>query len=225
VLDRESVVRRCEDRVMVDRHRRAARRVVLTAALIGAGAGAIVAPRASSTVDAPGAHVACGTERWAVKTLSDPDAGLVNLTPKSTTIAYLRTLAAPSSLPARRLPPEFQAYRVAARLLAFRFERDGDVHLEVADPGTGGTMIVEFPNSGCTRGASVSARHRIAQAKLALVTACGTPGDARFTTLHGTATITGVLFFDFKHGQRGVAPSAVELHPVTSFSSSSCRTG
>ncbi|HEX4629281.1 MAG TPA: hypothetical protein VH137_10885, partial [Gemmatimonadales bacterium] len=26
--------------------------------------------------------------------------------------------------------------------------------------------------------------------------------------------ITGVGFFDFRHGQRGLAPNAIELHPV-----------
>jgi hypothetical protein len=26
--------------------------------------------------------------------------------------------------------------------------------------------------------------------------------------------VTGVLFFDVPHGQTGVAPNAVELHPV-----------
>jgi hypothetical protein len=27
-------------------------------------------------------------------------------------------------------------------------------------------------------------------------------------------TVTGLGFFDFAHGQRGVAPNAIELHPV-----------
>jgi hypothetical protein len=29
------------------------------------------------------------------------------------------------------------------------------------------------------------------------------------------AKITGVAFFDFKHGQTGVAPNAIELHPIS----------
>jgi hypothetical protein len=33
--------------------------------------------------------------------------------------------------------------------------------------------------------------------------------------LRGTATITG--FFDYQHGQTGVAPNAIELHPVLGF--------
>ena len=34
--------------------------------------------------------------------------------------------------------------------------------------------------------------------------------------------ITGVGFFDYIHGQRGVAPNGIELHPVVAFSASSC---
>jgi hypothetical protein len=28
------------------------------------------------------------------------------------------------------------------------------------------------------------------------------------------ARVTGVVFFDFDHGQTGVAPNAIELHPI-----------
>jgi hypothetical protein len=35
--------------------------------------------------------------------------------------------------------------------------------------------------------------------------------------LSGTATIEGVGFLDFLHGQRGVAPNGIELHPVLRF--------
>jgi hypothetical protein len=31
------------------------------------------------------------------------------------------------------------------------------------------------------------------------------------------ARVTGVAFFDFNHGQTGVAPNAIELHPVLAF--------
>ena len=34
----------------------------------------------------------------------------------------------------------------------------------------------------------------------------------------GTATIDGVGFFDRLHGQAGVAPNGIELHPVLRFS-------
>ena len=35
--------------------------------------------------------------------------------------------------------------------------------------------------------------------------------------VHTTVQIAGVGFFDFKHGQSGVAPNAIELHPVLKF--------
>src|SRR5438874_8825121 len=35
--------------------------------------------------------------------------------------------------------------------------------------------------------------------------------------VHVRVYVTGVGFFDFKHGQSGVAPNAIELHPVLSL--------
>jgi len=29
--------------------------------------------------------------------------------------------------------------------------------------------------------------------------------------------VTGVAFFDYEHGQTGVAPNAIELHPILGF--------
>jgi hypothetical protein len=42
--------------------------------------------------------------------------------------------------------------------------------------------------------------------------------------LKGSATITGVAFFDVKHNnpQHGVAPNNIELHPVLRFSYPTC---
>jgi hypothetical protein len=34
--------------------------------------------------------------------------------------------------------------------------------------------------------------------------------------------LQGVAFFDFDHGQTGVAPNAIELHPILRFA---CPTG
>jgi hypothetical protein len=48
--------------------------------------------------------------------------------------------------------------------------------------------------------------------------------DARLTALTFFQTVsipvrvTGVGFFDFEHGQTGVAPNAIELHPVLDIS-------
>jgi len=57
----------------------------------------------------------------------------------------------------------------------------------------------------------------MARARLALAHACGVATPSGFVQLQGIATITGVGFFDFDHGQTGVAPNAIELHPVLAF--------
>jgi hypothetical protein len=35
--------------------------------------------------------------------------------------------------------------------------------------------------------------------------------------LSAQARVVGVAFFDFKHRQTGVAPNAIELHPILDF--------
>jgi hypothetical protein len=53
--------------------------------------------------------------------------------------------------------------------------------------------------------------------------ACGVPGSSTFTKLKGRATIRGIGFFDFLHGQTGVAPNGIELHPVLRFMDATCE--
>jgi hypothetical protein len=48
------------------------------------------------------------------------------------------------------------------------------------------------------------------------------PSASSFSFLRGSATITGVGFFDLLHGQTGVAPNGIELHPVLGFSRARC---
>jgi hypothetical protein len=120
---------------------------------------------------------------------------------------------------------ETTTYRVRATLVKMKIEEDGDVHLVIAQPGTANaaTMIVEFPSAGCTRKAPSWARRAMARARTALTTSCGTPSRSAFTPLRGAATITGIGFFDFLHGQSGVAPNGIELHPVTGIGRISCK--
>ena len=66
-------------------------------------------------------------------------------------------------------------------------------------------MITESPAPSCTAGATPVRRRQMATARRA-VRMCPR-----------LATITGVAFFDFKHGQAGVALNAIELHPILAF--------
>jgi hypothetical protein len=157
---------------------------------------------------------ACGVERWAVKTLSDPAAPQVDLVPRATSVGALRSLAAPPNLGARLPGVEMHAWRIHVRLLWSKLEADSDIHVVVADPATGRTMIVELTSPSCALGSPALAEIRAARAEF--VRACGVPTRS-FTRLTGFATIDGVGFFDFLHAQRGVAPNGIELHPVLRF--------
>ncbi len=163
----------------------------------------------------------CGKERWPVKTMDDPQAALVDPQPLAMSVAALRQLTAPTSLPAdgRAAPWELRRVTVTARLVAARREQDHDFHLVIADPQDPRlTMIAELPDPACAAVANGTAAPSILQARKEFIDHFGTPPSDQFVPLHGLVTITGVVFFDFPHGQYGLAPNAVELHPVLDLS-------
>ncbi|HZD95286.1 MAG TPA: hypothetical protein VE133_13585 [Candidatus Sulfotelmatobacter sp.] len=155
----------------------------------------------------------CGVERWSVKTGTDPDAGLVNLnSSSSTTIASMRAFTTPSPIPAnsRVSPAETTQWVINATLTQFKLEGDSDYHLVLSD-GSGITMIVEIPSPTCVgAGSPFFAGIQNSRSKF----------DAKFTATTSFQTanipvqIKGVGMFDFLHGQTGVAPNGIELHPV-----------
>jgi hypothetical protein len=159
-----------------------------------------------------GAGATCGTERWDVKTLSDPTASRVNTSPVTATVEELRALPVPGplSLHTPRYPAEMQVYVVQATLKGAKLEADSDIHVVIAG-STGATMIAEFVDPACVK--DVTFRDQITTARQTFVRKYGVP-PSRFQTLTGRAQVTGVRFFDVLHGQRGVAPNGVELHPV-----------
>lgn len=155
----------------------------------------------------------CGVERWSVKTGTDADVNKVNLnSPSSTTIAALRSPGAPSPIPAnnRVSPWETTEWILNATLTQYKLESDSDYHLVLRDAG-GLTMIVEIPSPSCVGAGSPF---------LAGITNARNQFNARFTATTSFQTanipvqIKGVGMFDFLHGQTGVAPNGIELHPV-----------
>jgi hypothetical protein len=168
----------------------------------------------------------CGVARWTVKTLQDAPA--LRLRAKTATVAAMDALAVPSPLTATRSPGEYQVYRLAnVTLDRFKLENDSDIHLGITQAGA--HTIIEFPNPACAPKTPPKLLARMAAARTALTTACGDPppGQIHSTALHGgTATVTGVLFFDYKHSKFppfDAAPNAVELHPALSFKLTSAR--
>ena len=161
----------------------------------------------------------CGVERWDVKTLSDPARKQVNFHPLATNVNHLRHLARPGSVgiyDPRKHPVEFRTYKVRAQVIAATIEADHDIHLIISVPGSrNSTMITEFPNPRCI--ASGFKRGVMTRARNAMLANCGSVPTGAFVNLRGMVTMTGVGFWDIKHGQTGVAPNAIELHPVLSI--------
>jgi hypothetical protein len=180
--------------------------------LVGGQAGAGEEEENEPVVANPAATTAsCGVERWAVKT--DADAGKIDLQSTTpTTIASLRALKAPSSLPAnnRVAPTETTVFRVQATLTEYKLEDDSDYHMVLRD-ASGNTMISEIPDPTCV-GSSSPLRSKAANARSEF-NARFHPTSS-FQTANVPVTVTGVGFFDFQHGQTGVAPNAIELHSV-----------
>jgi len=170
---------------------------------------------------APATGDQCGTERWPVKTLSDQDAAQVNFTPVPSSVGALRGLAAPAPLPqsSRVAPTELTVFTVTAQLVEMKLEEDRDIHMVIAEPSDPtATMITEFPDADQCSGAVASAHaQEMRTARTALIAAFGQPSSSQFTSISGSASVTGVGFFDFLHGQTGVAPNGIELHPVIGF--------
>lgn len=159
----------------------------------------------------------CGVERWPVKTLSDRDAGRVDFKPVAGTVQELRSLKPPAGLPPDRrvAPTEITTFQVPATVKEFKLEDDKDIHVVITPDGgdPADTMIVELVDEGCDGAVNSGQTAPMAAARAQFVQLCGEPRD-RFKPCSARVTVVGVGFFDVIHGQRGVAPNGIELHPV-----------
>ena len=155
----------------------------------------------------------CGVERWTVKTGTDSAASSIDLTSTSpTTISTLVALSAPHPIPptSRVSPTETTVWTLNATLVEFKLESDSDYHLVLSDDA-GNTMIAEIPSPSCVNGSSPFA---------AAITQARSQFDAAFTVTSSfqqanvPVQVIGIGMFDFLHGQTGVAPNGIELHPI-----------
>jgi hypothetical protein len=158
----------------------------------------------------------CGVERWSVKTGTDADVGKVNVSSTTAnTITTMRGWTAPNPIPAnnRVSPFETTVWVLNATLTQYKLESDSDYHLILSD-ASGNTLIAEIPLPSCVGSGSPF---------LSKITSARSAFNARFTptgsfqTANIPVQITGVGMFDFLHGQTGVAPNGIELHPVLSI--------
>jgi hypothetical protein len=181
-------------------------------------------------VMAAGLTAAAVHERWAVKTAADADAqSMTGQAPMPTTIAELIAIPVPPALApdGRSDSTEKTVWQLDVTLQEYGRETDGDYHMVLAD-AQGNTMIGEIPNPGDVSSQSYFIT-QITGARTAFdthfnevedITAPSPQADPvpdstiAFREVGIPVTVTGLGFFDFPHGQRGVAPNAIELHPV-----------
>lgn len=152
----------------------------------------------------------CGYDRWPVKILGDKDRNRVGLKPIDTTVAKLGAIPIhefPYPYDRRIEPEELRVYKVKARLLRVRPEKDSDLHVLLADLGDPDKrMIAEIPAPECAEGTGHENDYQAARRSLAAI------------PLNSIVEVTGVGFFDFMHEQKGAAPNGIELHPVLRIS-------
>jgi hypothetical protein len=178
--------------------------------------GGALPPRGNAEATAPGPANSphCGIERWAVKTGTDPQAGQIGLgNVQQATVTQLASLPVPGNPddhPGSRMGPvETTVYQVHATLVEYKQEADSDVHLVLSAGGR--TMIAEIPLPSCV-GAGSPLLPGITHARKQF--------EARYAPIgywqqaQVPVVVTGVGFFDTLHGQTGVAPNGIELHPV-----------
>jgi hypothetical protein len=158
----------------------------------------------------------CGVERWNVKTLSEPTAkGLHRQRPSTATVERLTAMTPPPwSAKAPRRAAERHAYSVDGCVVAYALEGDSDLHV-VVQGESGATIIVEFPDpASCAPWSHAPGLIQRAREDLLRLVPERPTSSFKYVQPGISVTVVGLLFFDKVHGQAGVAPNGVEIHPV-----------
>ena len=173
---------------------------------------AVVFAGCSKPTESPQAE--CGIERWHVKNLLDPDASSVLWNSSSSTIAQQDTFTQISiNEYTPRLDFEKQTVSIPCTIVEFKKEDDNDIHLVLQDAALD-SMIGEIPSTDCAEVAGSSHASDFGAAYQWVREHLGSPSTS-FKSANADVTVTGVLFQDFDHGQKGHAKNYREIHPVT----------
>lgn len=167
----------------------------------------------------PNTGLACGVERWAVKTLSDAAASSVDVgRVQATTIKALNELPTHcSGLPTTRaFQEEFVVYEVVGRIIYVKDEDDRDYHVAVGDPSDSSyTIVTEVADTACNGAISSPHREAMGSARASFLNALA--GRSPSALVGTTVRIRGVGFYDFNHAQIGRSRNCMELHPLISY--------
>jgi hypothetical protein len=153
-----------------------------------------------------------GEERWPQKVLIDKEAADIPHSFQESTIAQLTQID--TKTPQNRyregkprMEIEKHIYKIKDCFITDVLrENDNDLHLVIED-GKGNHMIAEIPDPQCPE-AEKSDWSSNFEACRKLMLKYGN------NYRHYLFTLTGVLFVDKAHGQTGIAPNSVELHPL-----------
>lgn len=128
---------------------------------------------------------------------------------------------APAKLPpTSRVPFEKTLVKVRALLIGWKVEsgpgKDLDHHIVIADPqDKTKQMIVEVPSPACQGVCSSTFLAHFKQNRDLVANTLGQPlPNFQPLAKPWLVEITGPAFFDFDHGQIGLAPNCIEIHPV-----------
>lgn len=116
----------------------------------------------------------------------------------------------------RYAPWETESVTVRATLVGWKTETDHDYHMVIADLNNpSDTMIIEPPDPTCSSACDGGFANYFQATRTKLVNCFGSPPSS-FTNLPAgiVVDVTGVPEFDALHGQTGVAPNGIEIHPV-----------
>lgn len=178
-----------------------------------------------------GCGTRCGVERWPLKTLTDSEASIFQTaTATDTTVPKLVSETAPVKLTNVRAPLEKQLFHLQALLIGWKEELgsaggatsgtsvpDHDFHIVIADPANTKTqMIIEVPDPACQAVCSSAFLDKIKAARSTVSGKLGPPNTQNVVALPKPwlIEVTGPALFDFVHGQDGLAPNCIEIHPV-----------
>jgi hypothetical protein len=188
------------------------RRVACALVLCGLIAAAAAGTRAgASSRTSP---IRCDKTLAGLRTLSDPERGLVDLRPRTTTIRAINNLRRPRRTPTRRNNAfERHVWRVRAVIVKDRLQDDGDIQVILVARHS--YLIAELPAPACLPRAT-RARAAIVRARRRFERGCGSASRS-WTNQGAVAYVSGVGFWDLPNRHPGHAKNYAELHPVTSI--------
>jgi hypothetical protein len=172
-------------------------------------------------VGPPDPSLACGADRWDVKTLADGETVFGSpISEKIDDLGLIQHEAIQKHTP--RLPFETRSYAVQADVVEFKLEPDEDYHLVLRSIEPNGlsdqaaTMIGEIPAPDCAQGGAKSPLGQRWEALRSQLNSMSVTKEHGWHIVNQSAVVVGIGFFDLTHStpQTGHAPNNVEIHPI-----------